>query len=100
MTSLIFGIAFALIYLIASISLLVKTWKANVASKKDTTYDYKSISFYDDEREIKKPTFSSKVANLDTHVSGAVRYNQSMYYGEQEFEKIKKEVLSKEFPMG
>lgn len=82
----------------------VISWKRNVVSKKTKSANLKEFFFddndYDDEYQKTKPSvFASDFKNLDAHVSGAVRYNQSMYYNQEEFKKIKDEVLSNEFPM-
>ena len=88
----------AFLFLIASIGVLIFSWKANIISNHENA-DIEKVVFYDETVSSTSPQFSSDFKNLDTHVSGAVRYNQSMYYGEQEFKKIKQEILSKSFPI-
>lgn len=83
-----------------SLGVLIYTWITNVDPLKKNNEDFE-VQFYDDyDDEDKKtsPWYSSNVDNLDSNVSGAVRYNQSMYYDSNEFEELKTEVLSYEFP--
>lgn len=74
-------------------------WKRNVAVSKKVQTEKSNISFYDDSREFQRPTYSSNYKNLDTHVSGAVRYNQSMYYSQEEFESFKEMTVKKHLPV-
>ena len=92
------------LFLGASVFVLVLTWKANVEPKKDGVLDKdEKVSFYrepdDEERADIIPLFASQLGNLDEHVSGAVRYNRSLYYNNDDFIQIKKTVLNKKFPI-
>lgn len=89
------------IAVLLSISVFVYTWKTNVEPPKKNNENHE-VRFYDDvgdeEENKSSPWYSSKIDNLDYSVSGAVRYNQSMYYDSDKFEELKAEVLSYKFP--
>lgn len=90
-----------IILFILSCALLVYAWKSNVVSSKEQTIESGSqVNFYNNENYVKgTPKFSSNFGCLDGNVSGAVRYNRSMYYNEEEYIKYKEKVLSENLPI-
>lgn len=87
--------------LLSAFGMLVYSWKTNVAPrKKKKTESEPRITFYDDENYSKKaPKYESNFGCLDNNVSGAVRYNRSMYYNANAFNKYKEQVLNQNIPI-
>lgn len=99
---MILDLILATIVLISVVTFVV-AWKKNVVPTR--TQKLSQAKFYDDNDYEDEhvfncaPKFCSDFKNLDERVSGAVRYNQSMYYTEDEFQKIKEDVLKRNFPI-